>query len=130
MTYYGYCLWSITTALTDDIVDEDGVVTTEGTKTLARRVLLELGTQSGLPNLVTHLRPSLNSQKWIIQLESPVTPTATLFYNKIAELLPYTAEQIAGVSNFVVSPGDTFEERRQATVDYLIENKAEWEPEE
>jgi len=125
--YHSYVLWAITTPLTDDTI-EDGIVTEEGTKTLAKNALLELGRQySPNPCHVTHLRPSIDGQKYIVELCTPVVPTATLFYNKLAELLPYTAEQIAGVSNFTVSPGDNWEERRKATVDYLINNKEEWE---
>ena len=125
--WHGYCLWAITTELTEDTIVDD-VVTEEGTKTLAPRALLELGKQSDTnPCHVTHLRPSINGQKYIVEIYTASKPTALQFYTKLAELLPYTAQQISDNSNFLVSPGDTWEKRRQATVAYLIKNKEEWE---
>ncbi len=113
--WHGYCLIEIDTELDDE------------QKVMVKQALMQLGRQSGPAHKVTQFRPSLDKQKAILELELSSIPTKAQVCNKLAELLPWTAGQISDNSTFTVSPGDTWEERRKATVQYLINNKEEWE---
>lgn len=128
MSWHGYVVWHITTPLTANTVDEDGNVTEVGTRSLAKQALKELGRQSGPAHEITVMRPSNDKQSVLIRLMTQNEPTAAQFYNKLAELLPYTAGSIAAKSTFLVSPGATKEERRQATLAWMRVHNAEWEP--
>ena len=123
----GYAVWSITTALTEDTLDEDGNVTELGTKSLAKNAVLLLGTQSGLPHIVTHIRPSLDGQKILIDITLEEKITKAEAVEKLAEFLPYTEQQISNNSTLQVFSGANREARRLAAVQYLIDNSEDWE---
>ena len=103
--WHGYVVWSVTIPLTAATLDEDGNVTEVGTRSLARQALKELGQQSGPAHVITVMRPSNNKQSVLIRLMTPQEPTAAQFYTKLAEHLPYTAQQVANNSTFTPSPG-------------------------
>ncbi len=122
-----YYLVEIDTVLTDDTVDGDGVVTEIGTKNLAKNALLELGRLTGLPHTVTHLRPSLDGQKIIVEMQLAEALTKSEACDKLAELLPWTSQQISDNTSFTKFAGDNWESRRVTAVQYIIDNVAEWE---
>lgn len=124
--WHGYVLIEIDTPLSDDTLDEGGNVIEVGQKNLAINALLQLGTQTGKPHQITHLRASSDGQKIIVEAESSVSVTKEQACNKLATLLPWTAEQISNNSQFTKSPGDNWQERRQATVAYIKAHKAAW----
>ena len=124
--WHGYVLIEIDIPLTDDTLDEDGNVVDVGTKNLAINALLQLGTQTGLPHQITHLRASSNGQKIIVEVQSSIAVTKAQACKKLATLLPWTAEQISNNSSFTKSPGDNWEERRQATIAYIKAHKVAW----
>jgi len=125
-----YYLVEIDTILTDDTVDEEGVVTEVGTKNLARNALLELGmlTDSNPVN-ITHLRSSLDGQKIIVEMKTATALTKSEAADKLAELLPWTSQQISDNTTFTKFAGDNWNGRRLTAVQYLIDNKEEWETE-
>lgn len=94
-TYY---LLTINQVLTDDIIEivDDVEVVTLGQKSLIKTALLELGDKrTRMAYRKTHLRASVNHQKIIIEMETPVQATKTQFCNKMAELLPWSAQTIS-----------------------------------
>ena len=109
----------IATILSDDTLDEDGNVTEVGTKNLARNALLELGRQIGLPHEKTHLRSSADGQIITVEMETPVALTKSEACTKLAELLPWTAQQISNNVTF------TKQTREQAGQD-IMDNKGVW----
>ena len=127
MVWHGYVLIEIDTPLSDDTLNEDGNVVEVGQKNLAINALLQLGTQSGLPHQITHLRTSSDGQKIIVEAQSSVAVTKAQACNKLATLLPWTAQKISDNVTFTKSPGDNWEERRQATVTYIKGHKAAWD---
>lgn len=112
--WHGYVLIEIDTPLTD------------AQKKLAIDALLELGRRVGLPHQITHLCSSVDGQKIILELQTPVVITKAQVCNKLAELLPWTSQRISDNTTFTKSPGANWEERRQATVAYKGNNKAMW----
>ena len=116
--WHGYVLIEIDTPLTGE------------QKQLAKTALLQLATQAGLPHQITHLRPSSDGQKVIVEAYASNAVTKVQACNKLATLLPWTAEQISNNTAFTRSPGDNWEERRQTTVAYICNHKSEWGEEE
>ena len=127
MGWHGYVLIEIAAQLTPNTVDEDGNVIEEGTRSLVRRALLQLGRQSGPSHKITCIRPSNDRQSVILELELTGPVTKTQVVTKLAELLPWSVEQITNNVTCTVSPGANWEERRQATDNYLVAHAQEWE---
>ena len=79
------------------------------------------------PNHNTHGRPSLNGSSFIME---GIFTDGEIDRDAIAEMLaPELGLPVAAFNAMTVSifPGDSWEERRQATVDYLIANSGDWE---
>ena len=127
-----YYLIEISTQLTDDTLDEDGVVTEVGTKNLAKNALLQLGNQNALPHKKAHLRPNSDGQKIILQVDLAVRLNKNGACNQLADLLPWTSEQISNNSTFTRLGGAeaTQEESRLAMLAVLANDKAGWGEEE
>jgi len=113
--WHGYCLIEIATPLTTQQKQD------------VKTALMQLGKQAGEAFEITQFRPSLDKQAAILEitLDTPVTKAQVC--NKLAELLPYTAQQISNNMTFTLSPGNTWWERAQATCNYLVANSAAWE---
>ena len=109
----------ILTALSDDTLDEDGNVTEVGQKTKVINALLSLGRQSGLPHQITHLRAKPGGQTITVEMETPTSLTKAQACTKLAELLPWTSQQI---SNNTIFTKQGPEEARQDITD----NPVEW----
>lgn len=123
-----YYLIEISTQLTDDTLDEDGVVTEVGTKNLARNALLQLGKQNSPAHKKAHLRSSADGQKIILQVDLISRLTKSEACDQLAELLPWTSEQISNNTTFTKLGGDgsTLEESRLATKAIIVGDKAGW----
>lgn len=122
----GYYLIEITPTLKDDTLDKNGVVTKKGTKTLSKTALLELGTQSDAnPMNITHLRPSLNGQKFIVEMDTSVNKTDMT--SKMSEHLTWSKSQANTNTTFTKFAGSNREAMRQTVLQYLKDNSVDWE---
>ena len=87
-----------------------------------------IGLQTDLmPNRITHGRPSMNGSQFVME---GIFTDGEIDEDAIAAMLapilglPLPAFAAMDVEIF---PGDNWEERRQATVNYLITNSDDWE---
>lgn len=124
---HAYYLITINQVLTEDTIDEEGVVT-PGQKSLIKTALLELGRQAGPAHKVTHLKPSVDHQKIIVEMERATQPAKAQFCNKMAELLPWTSETISNKTTVTRLGGNnsTYEESRQAAMAEIASDKEGW----
>ena len=126
MPIHRYYLLTITQALTDDTVDENGNITELGTRSMTRDALLTLGNLRSDAHLQTHMRFSLDGQKVIVECETNGNVTKDQFVSKLSELLPWTETQINNNLEITKFEG-TYEESRELIKQYLINNINEWE---
>jgi hypothetical protein len=96
---------------------------------MVRDAILGMGRQKDdQPALITHLRQSLNSRGVIGELVLPAAPTKAQVVTALANKLGVSEQVVLNnIVTFQVSPGNTWEERRQATVAYLIAHQEDWE---
>ena len=124
--WYGYARIVISTPLTDDLLDEEGNVIEEGTKTLVRQALLSLGSHHGPPNLITAIRPSLDYQSFILELEWEHRLRLLEVLDVLVEYVGWTMGEAAAATQLFDTRGWDWEEQRQEVDDYLIADKDEW----
>ncbi len=122
-----YYLIEIATQLSDDTTDGEGVVTL-GTKSLAKNALLQLGKQNTPAHKKAHLRPSTDGQKIILEVDLTSALSKAEACTQLAELLPWTAQQISNNTTFTKlgGAGATYEESRQAAMAVIAGDKAGW----
>ena len=124
-----YYLIEISTQLTDDTLDENGVVTEVGTKNLAKNALLQLGRQNAPAHKKAHLRPSNDGQKIILEVDLTSALSKSEACDQLAELLPWTSQQISNNTTFTKlgGAGATWAESNVVVKQYLRDNVEEWE---
>lgn len=114
--WHGYCFIEVAVPLDND------------QKALVKQALLQLGNQTHqYAHKITQFRASNDKQSALLELELTSAVTKAQVCDKLAELLPWTSEQISNNSTFTPSPGNNWEERRQWAVAQLDSN---WEPTE
>lgn len=128
MSVHLYYLTEISTQLSDDTLDENGVITEEGTKTLTKNALLKIGNQNQPAHKKAHLRFSSDKQKIILEVNLPSKLTKAQACTQLAELLPWTAEQISNNTTFTAlgGAGATYKESQTAAKAYIHDNAEAW----
>jgi len=111
----GYVLVEVTIALTG------------AQKIKVRDALLSLGTHSdGQPAFNTHLRARLDGQAAIVEYTMPAETTKAEIVAQLAADLGLTVAQMGAAATYLVSPGATWESRRQATISYIAAHLLAW----
>src|SRR3990167_1698501 len=82
------------------------------------------------PYRITHGRQRLDGQAMLMVITLPNGSGKADFINILADELGVPRGQINAKTTFTKLPGTTTEERAQAARDYIIANKAAWEPAE
>lgn len=106
MTWHGYLLVKL------------GAAPDAGRRETFNDALLAEGRQTDeFAHNITHSRESLNGQQTIVELVQRDPPTRQQFDDAIGEI----------ADTFTVFAGRDWEERRQNTVQFLIDNAIDWE---